>query len=253
MPIGDYGNNNSDNRSGKAYEATIYSRVRYNSNNGTNKRLNIYYRAGLMCIEINNILDGFKAEATIGIFLSPTKAGMLVNEIDRFLEYRNGDELDPNKGFGINAGMNEKITFCAFSTNANRDIILTIGKFNGSGTITESDQFTFAVDYNYSLEWNDLKANDLAKVYHNDADITTLRNTIADFARAMSGAFAYSVVDGNRYNEAHMNNRLDKVFDKLGIERQYSNGGGRSFGSNNFLNNSSSKSTSFEEVEDLLD
>ena len=67
----------------------------------------------------------------------------------------------------------------------------------------------------------------------------------------MSGAYGYSAFDINRYEQNKVNRRIDQIFDALGIERQ-SYGGNKSFTQNNFLNNTTSKSTSYEEIEDLL-
>ena len=84
------------------------------------------------------------------------------------------------------------------------------------------------------------------------ADLIILRNAIADFSRSMSGASAYAVADLTRYDMGRINKRIDQVFDKLGIERM-TYGGNRNYNNgNNFLDNASSKSTSIEEIEDLI-
>ena len=72
-----------------------------------------------------------------------------------------------------------------------------------------------------------------------------------DFARAMTGAFAYSVADLTRFDLAAVKGKMDPIYDKLGIEKR-SYGGNRNYGGeNNFLSNakSSSNSTSFDDIE----
>lgn len=251
MAIGDF-NSNGNNQNNKAYENTYYSRIRFKNGN---KQINYNFHSGLLQFEAGTIDDsnGFKFEAATTIYLSPMKAHLLVAQIDAFLAYRESDDIDPNRAFGVNAGMGEKISFIGLSTDKDKKIYVTIGKFDGTGTITEVFKYEFASDYHYALEWNDISANDIVKVYDNTAEFIIFRNTIADFARNMNGAIAYSVADTTRYDLSRMNRRVDQIFDRLGIERQQYNGN-KNYGNNNFLSNASStsKSTTYEDVEDLL-
>lgn len=253
-----YGNSNSyqsnsSQNSNKAYEGTYYSRMRLKHNNDL---ISISYRSGLMILDLGSVgPEGFKFNSAIQIFLSPTKAHLLVDQINAFLKYRAGDDIDPSRGFGVNTGMGEKVSFIAFSTDADKIIYITIGKFDGQGTITESYRFTLNHEYNYSLEWEDVTANKLYRVFDEDVEIIMLRNAIEDFSRTSNGAVGYAVADMARWDTHRMNKRIDQIFDKLGIERQVYNGGSNNRGSNNFLDNasSSSRSTTIEDMEDLLE
>lgn len=255
MAIGDNGGNTSfatSNYVGKVFENTYYSRL--NFKNGESKKLSIMYKLGLMVLEISRGVgngDTYKSEPEETIYLSPMKAHLLVNQINDMLEYRKSDEIDKNRAFGVNAGMNEKVTYIAFSVNEDKSIAVTIGKFDGNGVITESSTFNMSNDFNYALAWDDLSANSLSKVYDNDAEILMLRDAIDQFSRAMAGGYGYANLDMARYDYTRMNKRVDLIFDKLGIDR-VSYGNNRSGGTNNFLNNTTSKSTSYEEIEDLL-
>ena len=246
MAIGDGGNNTGN----KNYEATYYSRLRLSRVDGLGMSIN--YRSGLMILEINKLDDGFKSTPLISIFLSPIKAAMLAEQMKVFLNYRNTEKkIDPAKAFGVNAGMGEKITFIGFSTDSDKKTYCTIGKFDSTGSITESQRYTFATDYNYALEWDDIDANKLEKVYNNDIEVSMLIKAFEDFSRSASGALGYGTLDLNRYETNREHRRIDQIMDKLGIERQHSNNYG-SRGDNNFLNNAGSKTTSVEEIEDLL-
>lgn len=254
MGIGDanYGSSNGSYQS-KTYEGTYYSRLVLKNSN--HKRLSITYKIGLMVLEISNTTvsgDSFKSEVEEQIFLSPAKAHMLTNQINNMLEYRKSENVDPRKAFGVTAGMKEKVTFIAFSVDEDLSIVVTIGKFDSNGVITESAVFKFDQDFNYSLEWDDLAANSLTKVYDNEMDILMLRDAIADFSRAMSGAAGYATLDLNRYEAQKNYRRIDQIFDKLGIERATYGNRNYSGGNNDFLSNANSKSTSYEEIEDLL-
>lgn len=247
-----YQNNGSQN-SNKPFEATYYSRFRLK--NGS-RMLTVSYRSGLMILDLGSIgQEGFKFNSAIQIFLSPTKAHMLVEQIDEFLKYRAGDNIDPLRAFGVNTGMGEKVSFIAFSTNEDKVIKLIIGKFDGSGVVVEREEFDLNHEYNYSLEWEDVNQNRFFKVYDEEAEIMMLRNAIEDFSRTSNGAIGYAVADMARWDSHRMNKRIDQIFDKLGIERYSGNNSYGNKGSNNFLDNapsSTSRSTSIEEMEESL-
>ena len=250
MAIGDsYGSNAGYQN--KPYEGTYYSRLRFKNGSA---QTNISFHSGLMQVEIGSVsnADGFKFESEGSIYLSPIKAHMLSEQIDQLIRYMSEDSIDPNRAFGVNAGMGEKVSYVAFSTDEDKKIYMTIGKFDGTGTVTESHRFEFAKEYNYALEWDDLEANKLNKTYNDMAEITMFKHTLIDFSRTMSGAIGYAVADAARWDNNRMNKRIDQIFDKLGIERASYNGN-KNYSSNNFLNNaSSSNKTTFEDVEDLL-
>jgi hypothetical protein len=176
-----------------------------------------------MILEIGKSIgsgDSFKVETEETIYLSPMKAHILTNQINSFIEYKKAGNIDPKKAFGVNAGMGEKVTYIAFSADTDGSNVVTIGKFDGKGVIVESASFRMSIDFNYALNWDDLSANNLTKVFDNDAEIIMLRNAIADFSRSMSGAYGYSAFDINRYEQNKANKRIDQIFDALGIERQ---------------------------------
>lgn len=254
MAIGDFGNTGNGYQSNKPYENTYYSRVRFKNGD---RQININYHSGLMQLEIGTInsTDGFKFNAEGTVYLSANKAQLLAQQISEFLAYREGKNIDPVKAFGVNTGMGEKVSFIGFSTDADKRIFVTVGKFDGSGVVTEKTRYEFAHEYHYALEWNNIDENDIVKVYDNTLEIKMLQQALVDFSRSMIGASSYGVVDMGRWDIHRMNRRVDQIFDKLGIERQSYGSGNRNFsGTNNFLSgaSSSSKSTTFEDVEDLL-
>lgn len=256
MAIGDGYNNNSagENTTNKLYEQTYYSR--FNIKNG-DKQLSLWYRSGLLILEINDVDQNTYKRTPLGnIFLSPMKAKMFATEIKKFKEYRNGSELKENVAFGITGGMKEKISYCGLHTNANREIFLTIGKFDEHGKIVESNTIQFNNDYNYSIEWENISKMKLERVFDNDVELDMLDIAVNEFANNMNGAAAYAVADLTRFDHARIMKKLDPIYEKLGIERRsYSNGNGSRNYNNDFLSNTStsSRSTTIEEVTDLLD
>lgn len=252
MAIGDnnYGGNSGNNN--RPYENTYYSRVRFK--NGE-KQININFHSGLMQLEVGYVsqTDGFKFNSEGSVYLSANKAYLLAAQIGEFLKYREAGDIDPQKAFGVNTGMGDKVSFIGFSSDSDKNIYATIGKFDGSGVITEKTKFQFAQDYHFGLEWNNIEENDITKVFNNDMEIKMLKAALEDFAKSMFGATAYGVVDMGRWDVHRMNKRVDQIFDKLGIERQ-SYGSNRNYNqTNNFLSGASSTSKSYDEfAEDLL-
>ena len=257
MAIGENYTNDGGNNDKKLYEQTFYSRLRFKNETEGNS-LNISYNAGLLKIGIDQILDGFKYDNKITISLSPTKARILSDQLVAFDEYVAKGKIDDKSAFGVNAGMKEKVTFIAFHVNPeDNGVIITIGTFDNSGKIIDRYDYRCHTQYHYGLTWEDLDSNKLDKTYYDATEYNSIKSTIADFARFMSGAAAYSVMDIGRYEFARVLNKMNPIYDALHIERYNGNGGGnRSYQQNSFLNNSSGVSSgrSLDQIEsDFMD
>ena len=256
MSIGDFGgNSNSNNNSNKVYEGTYYSRLRLKQSDSS-KTIGVSFRSGLLIISINLAENGsFKYEPTETIYLSPTKAKLLANQIAIFKDYYLTGKIDEGKAFGVNAGMGEKVSYIAFSANKNKDIIVTIGKFDDKGQIIESDHYTLNTsNYHFAINWNDLSTNDIEKVYDSMIELDQLHELCEDFARSMNGAMGYAVNDINRFENQRSWRRIDSIMNKLGIETQYQNRSNNYGSGNSFLSGSSatSRPTTLDDFEDSL-
>lgn len=247
---GNYNASNNDNGGkNKIFENTYYSRLRV-KNDDAKLALGYSYRSGLLIMEISEIKQGFQYEALETIYISPTKALLLSKEIKKFKTYLAENNIEENKAFGVTTGMGEKVSYIGFHADKSGKIYITIGKIDGSGNITNSATIPLNNEYHYAIEWNNIEAMDLEKVYYDNTELDQIDLMLTDFARAMSGAFAYSVADLSRFDVAGIKAKMDPIYDKLGIEkRSYGN---RSYGENNFLTNaksSSSNSTTFDDIE----
>lgn len=256
MAIGDNNNNGNANNGAKLFESTYYSRIRFK--NGENKLcLTPYFRSGLLVLEISELKEGFKYDTVINIFLSPTKAKLFAEEIRLFKEYLKAGDIIPGKAFGVNAGMNEKVSFIGLHADAEKNIYITIGKIDGSGNITESATTSLNRDYHFALEWENINSMDVAKAFYDNIELDQLYELVTDFARHMNGSLAYSVADLTRFDTARVLRKMDPIYDKLGIERRGSEGGyNNNRGTNNFLQNSgrvNSNHTSIDSMESLFD
>ena len=241
MAIGEnsYFNSGSDTNATRksTLEFSYYSRYSFLSTDKS-VSLRFEFRSGLMqCKMYTKSGEAWNNDPTEIIYLSPTKAAMLVEQIDKFKEYmHNSKKIDENVAFGVNGGMSEKVSFIAFHTNQERNVLITIGKFDGAGIITEKVTMESSFNFNYGLDWKNLDKMELDKAYYNYVELDMIQKAIADFARGMSGAIGYGVHDTGRYDLGRILNRMDPIYDKLGIERiqgSYQ----RNRGTNNFLNN----------------
>lgn len=246
---GNYNTNNSDSGNKKLYESTYYSRLRV-KNDDAKLALSYSYRSGLLIVEASEIKEGFHYEVIESVFISPTKALIFAKEIDKFKEYLAGSKIDSKKAFGITTGMGEKVSYIGFSADKDKHIFLTLGKIDGSGNITNAVTAPFNSEYHFSVEWDNIETMDLSKVYYEDIELIQFQNMIIDFARSMSGAVAYSVMDLGRFEIAGIKGKMDPIYDKLGIERRSFNSN-KSYGENNFLSNAkaTSNATSFDDIE----
>ena len=249
MAIGDNGSVEATGKSNREY--SYYPRLRMKKD-GADKALNFEFKSGLLQIKIvqSDGNFGFNQDPNEVIYLSPTKAMILANEIEKFMEYVKAGKIDEGKAFGVNGGMGEKITYIAFHAKKDKTICITIGKFDGQGKILESDTVELNKEYHYGLEWNDVSKMDVERVFDDSIEIIQLLNIVRDFGRYMNGAAAYAHADLVRYDLGRVLGKMDPIYDKLGIERLNTNGGGNR-GTNNFLVNSTAKSQS-KSLDDIL-
>jgi len=242
--------NNDNGGKNKLYESTYYSRLRVKNDNDK-LALAYSYRSGLLIMEISEIKQGFQYEPLETIYISPTKALLLSKEIKKFKVYLTENNIVENKAFGVTTGMGEKVSYIGFHADKSGKIYITIGKIDGSGNITNSATIPLNNEYHFAIEWNNIEAMDLEKVYYDTTELEQIELMLNDFARAMTGAFAYSVADLARFDVAGIKAKMDPIYDKLGIERRSFNTN-KNYGENNFLTNaksSSSTSTTFDDIE----
>ena len=251
MAIG--GDNTQSNNQNKLYESTFYPRIRI-KNADSKLNLSPSFRSGLLVLEISELKEGFKYEPLIAIHLSPMKAKLLAKEIEKVRAYYEAGDIQEEKAFGVNAGMNDKVSFIALSADVNKTIIVTIGKFDSEGQIIERYSIALNRDYNFSLEWENLSQMDVVKNYDNMVELEQLYELCKDFGRGMNGAYAYSQIDLNRFEASRVLRKMDPIYDKLGIERINRNGNYNR--NNSFLDSAKSNSSNhmnFDEMESLMD
>lgn len=245
--LGNYNNQNNN----KMVESTYYSRFRI-KNEDTKLSLNASFWAGSLKLAITEIGGersfNNKIEELAYIHLSPTKAHLLVNCIDNILS----DGFSSNKILGVNTGVGENQGIFVVACENNTPYII-LGKVNPSGSFINSQKFIFNNDYQYSINFKDIKSLKFEKQYDNKLELIQLRNLLEDFSRSSNGAYGYSVHDVARYEISKMNNKLYQIGSKLNTDfasGKYDKGSSSDSFFNKFDNNESSSKNKNTELYD---
>ena len=239
--------------SSKLYENTYYSRIRFKDYE--NKLvLGFSFNKGMIIADISREKDGFQYESVAQIYITATKAKILLSQIAKFKEDLANGLKDANIGYGINAGLGEIVSILAVHVTAAGNKAVTIGKVDGDGNYKEKVTFTFSKQNIYGLKWSDVESMKVGKEFEDEIEFEQFIEVIAQFATASTGAIGYSTIDIARYDYKALMNKMHPIDDKLGIERNNYNGRGGS--GNNFFNNNGSKeeenkSSQHKSVDDL--
>lgn len=247
MGLGDI--RGTEKKSSGIYERNYSSRLAfrdYQHNSG--KMMNFNYKSGMLIISIDKIKEGgFETETIVDSWITVTKAKLLLEAIEAF---KNEKTHTPDAGYGISTGMGETQRAFIIHGTADGKPAVTIGKYNGSnGSWIIKDTFEFNdSDFHFFLNWTDISKNGAAPIYDNSIEFDMLENTVRNFANSMDGAAAYAAVDMLKVDFRAVLNKMDPIYDKLGIERfsksRTSNNNGNFFGNNG----GSSEHKSIEDV-----
>jgi len=252
------GRGNNGNNSNKAYEKTYYSRLGFKDYTHDSKyKLGFSYRSGMLIVDISGEKSGgFEFESLANIFITATKANILLEMMKRYEEDIANGTFDPANGYGINTGMGATQTVLILGLTDNGERCITISKVSETGNIEKTCTYIFNTNFHYGLSWSNVKGMNFEKVYVENVEYEMFKQTIISFANNINGAIGYVVADIARYDHTSIMNKMNPIYDKLGIERQNSNG--RSSGSSNggYFNNDNGNRTSehksYDEMEEDL-
>lgn len=244
MALGDNRGNN------KLFESTYYSRLGFNSQVSKNK-LGFSFKSGMLVLNISKTKDGGGFDSLIDSFITSTKSKILLNMIREFEEdIKNGTVR--SSGYGIQSGLGSTVTLTIIHLTEDGHKAITIEKVDESGTVTEGYTVVFNSQYHYGIKLNDYKdVSSFNNVYQDDVEFEQFKTVLSQFEQASNGAAAYFVHDLGRYDHAALMNKMNPIYDKLGIERNRNNnsGGGNSYFNRN---NGSSSHKSYEDMEEDL-
>ena len=255
MALGDLRNSGTKSNSNKMYENTYYSRV--NLKGGSDGlRLGFSFRSGMIVVDISKEKEGFQFETLASCFLTPVKALTMYNQIQEFKNAVSSKSYKAGTAYGVNTGIGDVSTVLLIH-QVDGDDAVTIGKVNSDGQYVEKFTYKFAKGYHYGITLSNIdNMSTTKKEFFDDIELVQFEQAIKSFAENSSGALGYTVIDLARYDYRGLSNKLNPIYDKLGIERQTPstrNSENNFFsGSNGGFNRGTSNSTSLDNVmEDL--
>lgn len=231
------GNNANNNNNQRMSTPTYYSRLRFR-NEEEKTSLDITFWNGTVRLTINPIVP-FNPTQTRSqdsqdfIHLSPTKCSILAGYVQNLI-----DDPSLHTLCGVNSGMSENQSLIVVSRNDDGIPYIIISKIDPNGKVLSSKSFTFnGKDYHYGLQV-DFTANNTISFDRlnefNNLELSQFRDLLLDYARYMNGAAAFSFWDLGRYESSKSSNLINRIADKMGIEKPSRNSSGSS--SNSYFN-----------------
>lgn len=179
------------------------------------------------------------------IYLTPTKAQMLLNCIRRFRQ-------DPDKYMNIGVNTNKGIIYIAngeaMFNQKGTFLVINLIDNNTGAKISEAAYEFNAKDTYAIVDYNG--GSDFVKdtVYSDKIELDMVEIMLEQFVLAYSNAVASSVLNANRFNDDRNFNFIKDVRDKLGISKA---GSGKNYNKSNwFSNNGKTSSSSDSDMSD---
>ena len=219
MALGDYSKNN-DNNSKKTKEPIVYSPYGTSNVDGIDpSAISYHFYNGLLKISISpkksNIKPGEQSfwdyENGISIWLTHSKAYMLLQEIEYVLEHK---DTCINGGVATRSG--GLISFSTGKELGCASPCLIIRTVNSEGVITASYAYQFKD--NYEAVRNFDENTKYENIKYPNLEIEEFKTLLREYAISSCGATAYSVINNSKYETNKMQSRLSLIMDKLGID-----------------------------------
>lgn len=254
------GNNNQQQNKGR----TTYTPIKYINPDSTvdKTRISYEYWNSTLKIKITNRKDTGNNEIVFDdmdsavIFLTPDKARIFVNVIKNFLK-------DPvkynNSGVNTTKGV---VTLNNGAQHGTTNPCLIIRQIDQTdGTVQKTYAYEFKTDYHYAITNLDASDNEIRGF---DKDFDSYRNLeieqllcmLENFINASTYAYAAAAGKANEYRENTMNNKIDAIMNKLGVEYTgrsqrstgsfFDNNGRNSSNNNGYNNNGGNASSTLE-------
>lgn len=249
------GSNNQQQNRGR----TTYTPIKYiNPESNVDKtRISFEYWNSTLKIKITNRKDTgnndivFDDTDSAVIFLTPDKARIFSNVIKNFLK-------DPikynNSGVNTTKGV---VTLNNGAQHGTTNPCLIIRQIDQTdGTIQKTYAYEFKTDYHYAitnLDASDTEIRGFDKDFesYRNLEIEQLMTMLENFINASTYAYAAAAGKANEYRENTVNNKIDAIMNKLGVEytgrSQRNNGNTGSYFDNvGRMSNTSASSSAME-------
>lgn len=249
MGINDNNKNYNQNGKNEVYSPTVYSP--YKMSNTMSEidpgSLNFTYWRNSLKVSISPMKPSndpndvsFDHKNAVDIYLSHTKARILYNEICLF-------QTDPDmyNSSGVPSGEGLITISNGSEFGVDNAPCLVIRKIDGeTGKATSSYAYQFKKDYHYAIRNYDETTGNFDKHMesYQGIEIEQFKTLLIEYYTAMTGAFAFSVMEMGKYEKARNDTKLDAIANKLGV--QFKEGKNSNKSSNSFFNNNSGSQSS---------
>lgn len=253
MALGDNYNNSNEQKE-KKYNPTVISDYKMSNPEGIDpSALSFSYWNGLLNIKIapkkansNEEFASYDYDNAASVFISHGKARVLVEEIKRFRE-SNGS-ID-NVGISTKHGL---LSVCDGKSFGVSGPLLVVRDLDpNTGAVIAKYIYQFKTGFHYGIEnFNETDSQYTTNNY-DYLELDQFVTILEQYYLSMTNAFAYSVINANRFNETRVKNDLDAIKDNLGIPKSgnysYKNNSG-----GNFFKSSSTPTASFSDIQDKI-
>ena len=231
-----YNNNQNTNRNN--INVSVYSNYRMNNAESQIDAtcLTSRFWGQNLCLSIcprkntGNDDISFDIDNGITIYLSHTKARILKHELELFLQ-------DPvnYSGNGVNSG-SSAITISNGVEYGKNTPVLTIRKLDENGQVVASFAYEFKTNYYFSIRNFDGRNFDAAYDDYKHIEIEQLITLLDEYAKASTNAIAFTVMEQRKYSAARVDNKLDAIAEKLGVELPRGGNNQRRYNGNSYFN-----------------
>ena len=235
-----YNNNQGSNKNDP--NITVYSNYRMNNAESLIDQtcLTFRYWKQSLCIGIfprkqtGGDEVAFDMDNGITIYINHTKARILKNELELFLQ-------DPVKynGSGVPSGQ-AAITISNGVEYGKNTPVLTIRKVNAdTGVVTSAFAYEFKTNFHYSIRGYDGKNFVAEYDAYKYLEIHQMITVLDEYIKASTNAIAFTVRDQSKFTETRTFNTLNSIAEKLGIEVRTGGSNKQRFNNNSYFNSAS--------------
>ena len=212
-----------DNNERKFYEPSVYSGYAMSNTDGVDpSALNFLFLNGLLKVSISPMLPNAKPgdrnlwdkDNAAAIWLTHTKARMLAEEM-RYIK----DHPDELNNAGVPSGTEGLLSFSNGKELGATSPCMIIRKLNAeTGEVTASYAYQFKADYHYTIRNFDPTSKGFDKNFFESLEIDQFITVLETYYTVMTGALAYGVLYGAKYDIQKNHTKTKLIMDKLGIE-----------------------------------
>lgn len=220
----------------KTYSPSYYSRWSIKQRDGK-LRLTASFGSGLLKLSVQQQGEGYHYDSIADITLSPVKARIFAEQMDRFIEDVYSGSYS-GTSYGVDTGVKD-VRPVIIATVINDAPYIVIGKVTPNGEFESRVDYAINQEYHYGLDWTDLSKMEVDKKFYDKTELEQIRDLCLAYSESAFGATAASTLEMMKWDYSITRN-VDAIAEKLGVERRTRND---SSTGNSFFNKSQNLNT----------